>query len=158
MLAPHRLRHQHPDVLPDDLCGRVTEEALGGRAEGVDGSGLIDDDHGLGHGVEDRTEMCLTGAQVRLGLLLLVDGEDDTAVMGRSAIRIECHAPTRAQPEDLPIRPHSPVVDLVTPALPQRPLDGLRPGWAVLRMHQGLSCGESSQLLGGNAEEAGASR
>ena len=137
---------------------RVAEEALGRTAEGTDGARLVDDDHGLGHGVEDRAQVCLACAQVRLGLFLFVDAEDDATVTRRSAIRADIHPPARAQPADVTVRPHDPVVDFVAPALPQGPLDGLRPGLAVIQVHEGLGRGESLQVPRWNAEEADAGR
>ncbi len=45
--------------------------------ERVDQPRLVDDHHRLRHRVEDRAEMGLAGAQLRLHLLLLFDAEDD---------------------------------------------------------------------------------
>jgi hypothetical protein len=39
----------------------VAEQALGGRAERRDGAGLVDDDHRIGDGRQDRLEMLLAG-------------------------------------------------------------------------------------------------
>ena len=158
VLAAHRLGHQHAHVPPDGRGRGIAEEALGRRAEGGDGPRLVDDDHGLGHGVEDRAQVGLAGAQVRLGLLLLVDAEDDAAMPRRPALRVEAHPPARAQPADVAVRPHDPVVDLVAPARPQGPLDGIGPRPAVVGMHQGLGRREGGQSLGRHAEEPGAGR
>src|SRR5688500_1989847 len=61
MLPPVRLRHEHFDVLADDLYGAVTEQALGGRAERLDGTGFVDHDHRIGNGGKDRPQMCFPG-------------------------------------------------------------------------------------------------
>ena len=57
--------------------------------------GFVDDDHGLGHGVEDRAQVRLAGAQGRLRLLLLLDTQDNSAMAGRSAICVRAHTRPR---------------------------------------------------------------
>ena len=52
-------RHQHADVLADHLVRAVAEQPLGRRAERLHDPALVDDDHRVGHGVEDRLEMGL---------------------------------------------------------------------------------------------------
>ncbi len=102
--------------------------------------------------------MRLAGAQGRLRLLLLLDTQDNSAMAGRSAICVRAHPPARAQPADMTVRPHNPVVDFVSPALTQRPLNGFRPRLTVIGVHQGLGGREGGQLLRWNAEEPGAGR
>ena len=56
-------RHQHADVLADDLAGGIAEQPLGRRAEATAmRAALVDDDHRVRHGLQDR-------AQMRLGRL-----------------------------------------------------------------------------------------
>jgi hypothetical protein len=55
------IRHQHFDVLADDLGLRISEHLLGRGAEGKDQSTFVDHHHRVGNGGEDRP-------QVRLGL------------------------------------------------------------------------------------------
>ena len=55
------LGHQAGDVAADELGFRIAEQALGGRAERRDVAGLVDDDHRIGDGRQDRLEMLLAG-------------------------------------------------------------------------------------------------
>ena len=50
-------RHQHLDVLADHLVRRVAEQPRSRRAEGLHDPALVDDDHRVRHGVEDRAQM-----------------------------------------------------------------------------------------------------
>ena len=52
-------RHQHLDVLADHLGRGVAEQPLGRRAERTHDAVLVDDDHRVGDGVEDRLQMGL---------------------------------------------------------------------------------------------------
>ena len=54
---PVRGRHEHRDVLADDLLFRIAEQLLGSCAEREDGADFIDDDHRVRHGREDRAQM-----------------------------------------------------------------------------------------------------
>ena len=68
VLFPVGLRHQHPDVLAADLVCRVAEQAFRGRAEELDGAALVDHDHRVGHGLEDRAQQRqFAGGQVAIG-------------------------------------------------------------------------------------------
>ena len=57
MVALVRLRHQHLDVLADDLRGPIVEQPLRRRAEGLYLAAFVDDDHALRDAVEDRLQM-----------------------------------------------------------------------------------------------------
>jgi len=74
-----RMRHQDADVLADGFLHRVAELPLGRAAEELHDAAAIDDDHGVGNGVEDRAEMALAGPQRLFELLLLVDRDRDSA-------------------------------------------------------------------------------
>ena len=52
-------RHQPFDVRADDFRRRIAEQSFGCRAEGLDDPALVDHDHRIGHGVQDRGEMGL---------------------------------------------------------------------------------------------------
>ena len=56
-----RRRHQHLDVLADDVRGLQPEQAFGRRTEGLHDAVLVDDDHGVGYAVENRLQMGLAG-------------------------------------------------------------------------------------------------
>ena len=49
-------RHQHLDVFSHDLRRRVAEQPLGRRAERLHDPALVDDDHRVRNGVEDRPQ------------------------------------------------------------------------------------------------------
>ena len=49
---------------PDRLGRRIAEQPLGGAREGLDDARLVDDDHRVGHGVEDRAKMRFARAGV----------------------------------------------------------------------------------------------
>ena len=59
-----RRRHQDLDVLPDDLGRLVSEQALGSGAERLHDPALVDHDHRIRHGVEDRCEVGLAGKRL----------------------------------------------------------------------------------------------
>ena len=48
------------DILADRLAAAVAEQPLGRRAEGLDDAPLVDDDHGVGNGVENDFMMGFT--------------------------------------------------------------------------------------------------
>jgi len=52
-----RRRHQHVDVVPDDLLGAITEDPLRGEAELLDSPAMVDHDDRVDGGVEQRTEI-----------------------------------------------------------------------------------------------------
>ena len=56
--------HQHLDVLADRLGTAVAKQPLRRGAEGLHHAVLIDDDHRLRHGVENRLQMRLAGSRV----------------------------------------------------------------------------------------------
>ena len=60
------LRHHDLDVLADRLARRVSEQALGRRAEGLDHSPNVNDDHRFRNGVQDRLDMRLPGGASRV--------------------------------------------------------------------------------------------
>src|SRR5665213_1704601 len=76
--AAIRLRHQHLDVAPGHLGGGPAELFFRGRAKRLDQAPLVDDDDGVGHGVED-------GAQMRFAL--------DEKFVGWSGWNILSHGP-----------------------------------------------------------------
>ena len=57
VVLPVGRRHQALDVRADDFRRRKAEQPLGRRAEGMDDAVLIDHDHRVGHGIEDRREV-----------------------------------------------------------------------------------------------------
>ena len=56
MLFAIGLRHQRFHILADDFGGGIAEHLLGRWAEGFDQSALADDDHGIGHSIENASE------------------------------------------------------------------------------------------------------
>ena len=50
--------------LPDRLGGGIAEQPLGRGAERLDDAALVDDDHGVRDGVEDRLQMRLARQRV----------------------------------------------------------------------------------------------
>ena len=60
-------RHEHLDVLLEDLFGRVAEQALGCRAEGLNETVLVDDDHCVRDGFQDRPQMGPLREKIPLG-------------------------------------------------------------------------------------------
>ena len=52
-------RHQDLDVLSECLACLVTKQPLGRAAERLHDAAVVDDDHSLGHGVENRLQMRL---------------------------------------------------------------------------------------------------
>ena len=61
------LGHQHLDVVADHFLGSISEQVRGRGAKRSYEAVLVDDDHRLRHGVEDRTQMRLARRQFRLG-------------------------------------------------------------------------------------------
>ena len=57
MIVAVRLRHQHLDILAHDLRRPIAEQPLRRGAERLHAAALVDDDHGLRDGVEDRLQM-----------------------------------------------------------------------------------------------------
>src|SRR5690348_7478026 len=49
--------HHHLHVLADNIGCGIAEQAFRGGAEGLDRSLLVDDDHGIRNGGEDRFQM-----------------------------------------------------------------------------------------------------
>src|SRR4051812_18744023 len=81
------LWHQDADVLAHRLLLGPAEQALGGGAEELHDALAVDDDHGIGNGLEDRTEVAFAGAERFLHLLLRIDVEEDAAeVTGRAGV------------------------------------------------------------------------
>ena len=64
MILPVGRRHQHLDVFSDRFSDGVAELSFGRRAERVDDSPLVDDDHRIGNGFENRCEMRLAGKRL----------------------------------------------------------------------------------------------
>ena len=60
VLGPVGVGHQHADVLPDHLCGDPSKLPLRRGREGLHDPLLVDDDHRVGDGVEDRLQVRLT--------------------------------------------------------------------------------------------------
>ena len=69
MLGPVGFGHEHPDVPPDHFLGAISEQFRRRGAEGRHQAPLVDHDHRLGHGVEDRTQVRLARRELRLGPL-----------------------------------------------------------------------------------------
>ena len=61
-----RFRHELADIVADDLGGRVAEQRLGRRAEGLDGALVVDDHDRFRCRVENRLQPRLPPAQVGL--------------------------------------------------------------------------------------------
>ena len=57
VVLPVGSRHQALDIRPDDFGRGKAEQPLGRRAERMDDSSLVDHDHRVGHGIEDRREV-----------------------------------------------------------------------------------------------------
>ena len=57
MLVTVRRGHQHADIPSLNLAGGEAEEALRGRAEGLDCPPLVDDHHRIRDGLENRPQM-----------------------------------------------------------------------------------------------------
>ena len=60
-------RHEELDVLADDLIRQVAEEPHGGGAERLDPRFLVDHHHGIGHRLQDGSQMGFAGPQGFLG-------------------------------------------------------------------------------------------
>ena len=63
VLPAIRRRHQHLDVLPDDFSAPITKQPLGRGTERLHDAAVVDHDHGVRNGVENRMQMRL--ARVR---------------------------------------------------------------------------------------------
>ena len=59
MLFAVRRWHQLADVSALNLVQGIAEQALRRRAEGLDAPLLVDDDHGVRYGLQDRPQPCL---------------------------------------------------------------------------------------------------
>src|SRR5262249_32073548 len=82
VLAAVGVRHQHPDVLADDLAGRVAEQPLHRRVDGFDHAPLVNSDDAVDDVVQDRADAGLTLPQRLFRLLAGGDflaREDDAA-------------------------------------------------------------------------------
>ena len=66
MLGPIGLRHQHLDVAADHLVREVAEQSRRPGAERGNVAPLVDDDHRLGHGGENRFKVRFALRQLRL--------------------------------------------------------------------------------------------
>ena len=69
MFAGKGFRHQDVDVLPDELLGRVSEDALHGLAGALDHAIFVYGDQGVGDGVYEFLKMIVTGERNFGGLL-----------------------------------------------------------------------------------------
>ena len=68
---------------PQTSAGGVAEQPLGRGAEGLDDAALVDHDHRVGHGVEDRAQQRLPFLEAGLGALRIGDvGMQDGAPPG----------------------------------------------------------------------------
>ena len=67
MLLAIGRRHEELDVLADDLIRQVAEQPHGGGAERLDPRFLVDDHHGIGHRLQDGSQMGFAGPQGFLG-------------------------------------------------------------------------------------------
>ena len=65
VILPVGSRHQALDVRADDFRRGKAEQPLGCGAEGLDDPALIDHDHRVGHGIEDRGEV----SRARMGVV-----------------------------------------------------------------------------------------
>jgi len=54
--CPEPFGDQELEALPDELCTRVPEHALGARVDQRDRSAVVYHDHGIWSGVEERAE------------------------------------------------------------------------------------------------------
>ena len=71
VVLPVGSRHQALDIRPDDFRRGKAEQPLGRRAERMDDSVLVDHDHRVGHGIEDRREVgraCVSVVRADRGL------------------------------------------------------------------------------------------
>ena len=82
-----RHRHQFADIGTDGLPFGIAEHPFGGGAEKLHDAVFIDDNHGIGHCIENRTEVTLAHSQRVFEPFLFVDIKDDsTQVSGRTGI------------------------------------------------------------------------
>ena len=59
VLVPVRLRHQHLDILADDLGGTVAEDFFGGLVEGLDEAAFVDRNDAFKDIIEDAEQAVL---------------------------------------------------------------------------------------------------
>ena len=93
-----RIWHQDADVLADRLAFRVAELPFGGTAEELHDAVAVDDDHGIGNGLQDRVKVAFPCSKRFLDLLLIVDFDDDSAEMARPSLFVLDDAAARANP------------------------------------------------------------
>ena len=74
MLLAKGRGHEHLHILSNQRRFSVAEQALGGRVEGLNDALLADHDRRIGHGVENRPQMRLTGAEIASGRLIMDAG------------------------------------------------------------------------------------
>ena len=94
--------HQHLHRLTDQLAALVPEKPFGLGVDGLDRPGAAHDDHGVGHGFENRRSPLLALAQHRLRLLPLVELAHERpdrrcAELGRQAHLAPLRAPDRVE-------------------------------------------------------------
>ena len=66
VLLAIRGRHQHVDVVAEDLVRGIAEEAFGRRVEGLDASMGVDDQDGVDGRIDDRPPTRFAGAELAL--------------------------------------------------------------------------------------------
>jgi hypothetical protein len=77
VLLPVGGRHEHSDVLPYDLVGGISKEALGCRVERLDDTPIVNGDDPVHRGLQNGVRARLTVTQHRLSLLM----DNDEIVM-----------------------------------------------------------------------------
>ena len=75
MLMMVRFGHQHADVPSLNLADCESEEALCGRAEGLDYPSLVDDHHRIRHGLKNGPQVGMTGRELLVCDAKLAGGE-----------------------------------------------------------------------------------
>ena len=92
--------HEHLDVLADDFVRAVSEQPLRGNTERLHDPALVDHDHGVGNGFQDRLEVRFARSQILFDQLQMRDVAVDLDDFGRAAVPPErplaCDAHVRA--------------------------------------------------------------
>jgi hypothetical protein len=108
MLVAEGRRHQHLDVIADDLRCLIPEQLLAGRVEHRYRAARVDQDHAVDRRIDHRAQLRGAFAQRLLGALALGqvmdDADEDRAVILRRLADGEVHRKRRAvlaSPENL---------------------------------------------------------
>src|SRR4051794_23604733 len=136
MAAAVRFRHQAADVSPDRFRRCIAELPLGGAAEKLNDAILVDDDHRIGHGIQNRTKVSLARPQGILKAFLIINVEDDAAEAGGLAIRTIHNSSQRPNPVASIGMPVYPVLSIKIASCIDRLLYRRRGAIAILQIEQ----------------------